>query len=72
MNDDHGSREITDEDRKAAILHELIHRKSNVRITEGMRRGLERTRPPLWWWAVMVLGLAVTIPLAVRLMTVML
>lgn len=48
MTDDYGTREITPEDRKRAVVRELIHSRSNVRITEGMRRGLQRGRLP-WW-----------------------
>jgi hypothetical protein len=50
---DYGEREVTPEDRRRAVLHELVNSRSNVRITEGMRRGLRRgKRRPLWRRAV--------------------
>jgi hypothetical protein len=40
MSGDYGDREVTPEDRRRAVLHELANSRSNVRITEGMVRGL--------------------------------
>jgi hypothetical protein len=45
----YGEREVTPEDRRRAVLHELVNSRSNVRITEGMRRGLRRGKRRSWW-----------------------
>jgi hypothetical protein len=47
--DGYGEREVTPEDRRRAVLHELVNSRSNVQITEGMRRGLQRGRRRSWW-----------------------
>lgn len=39
---EYGDREVTPEDRRRAVLHELANSRSNVRITEGMVRGLRQ------------------------------
>ncbi len=46
---DYGEREVTPEDRRRAVLYELANSRSNVRITEGMRPGLQRGKRRPWW-----------------------
>ncbi len=46
---DYGDREVTPEDRRRAVLHELANSRSNVQITEGMVRGLQQRRRRSWW-----------------------
>lgn len=48
--DDHGSREITPEDRKRAIVHELIHSEPVLNITPGMWQAIRQQKRRRSWW----------------------
>jgi hypothetical protein len=48
----HGTREVTPEDRRRAVIADLLRSKSTVTITPGMRRHFQQTgRRRRRWWA---------------------